>query len=79
MERNFYARYNKYGIQYGGMMEYVHIFSDKKTRDKWVDICNGKSEERGAVTAEPITAKQAYKLIKDYDRQYVHKDGRVYY
>jgi hypothetical protein len=78
MLKKYYARYNCYGIQITGDGEQVHVFSDKQSRDKWVNACNQKAEERGAVTAESITAKQATKLIKLYIVTHEHNCGKVY-
>jgi hypothetical protein len=76
--RKYYALYNVYGIQITGVGEQAHIFSDKKSRDMWVDACNRKAAERGAVTAEAITAKQAQKIIKSYIVSYEHDSEKIY-
>jgi hypothetical protein len=77
--RKFYALYNSYGIQTTGRGEQAHIFSGKKSRDMWVDACNRKAAERGAVTAKAITAKQAQKIIKTYVViSYEHENGKIY-
>ncbi len=76
--RKYYALYNSYGVQTTGEGEQAHIFDDKQSRDKWINACNQRAEERGAVTAEAITAKQAHQIIKDYERQYTHQNGKVY-
>jgi hypothetical protein len=76
--RKYYALYNSYGIQTTGRGEQAHIFSGKKSRDMWVDACNRQAAERGAVTAEAITAKQAQKIIKSYIVSYEHDSGKIY-
>jgi hypothetical protein len=76
--KKYYALYNSYGIHITGRGEQAHIFSDKKSRDKWINTCNRKAAERGAVTAEAITAKQAQKIIKSYIVSYEHDSGKIY-